>query len=166
MTSPDVGWRDACAYPPKFGGQSPQTCDETPPKTGALQSGNVRRNDVQEASEVLADLLRAHDPVPAASRRPGRPRTRTAEYFSALLDAHAQALAWFVAQHDRPPRGDRELLVAWCANAYSTEGMAANRVAGRAFDARVKTTLNLFSEARTHARTNPGKPTFSGKEKC
>lgn len=94
-------------------------------------------------------MSRYRPPAGDVERRgPGRPRKRTREYLLALLNVHREVEAWFVAEHGRPPRSDRQMYTAYFAARFTAAGERASRASSAEFQGALKTLRNELAEAR------------------
>jgi hypothetical protein len=89
-------------------------------------------------------------------RKPGRPLKRSADYFSALLVAHREVVAWFVAERGCQPSSDKQLYTAYFARQFERNGERAGRASTSDFQGALKTLRNELAEARRLERANPG----------
>lgn len=108
---------------------------------------------------ILSEV--AQDKTAKCERRPvGRPRTRTEQYFLELLKFEREARNWFAARHGRPPKSDRELLMAYSTTFLEAIGKRAGRLATEPFKRRMRSMCTELSRARTLVRVKKINPAF------
>jgi hypothetical protein len=110
-----------------------------------------------ELPQPLAGVVsRYRGPVQKPERRkPGRPLKRSEDYFRALLDAHREAVAWFLADRGCEPQSDCQLYTAYFARVFEANGERAGRASSTEFQGSLKTLRNELAEARRIERANP-----------
>lgn len=101
----------------------------------------------------------------AEKRKPGRPLKRNAEYLLALLVAHREVVAWFLAERGCHPSSDKQLYTAYFARQFETNGERAGRASSADFQGALKTLRNELAEARRLARANPGNDQVLGTDR-
>lgn len=106
----------------------------------------------------FASVLRRYD-APAQrelpTRKSGRPRKRTREYFQGLLAEHTRLVAWFANKYGATPVSDRQLYTEFFADQFCARGDRAGRAKSAEFQRTLKTLRNELAEARRIARASP-----------
>lgn len=97
-----------------------------------------------------------------ANKRPGRPQTRTQDYFNQLLRQHFDLVRWFTNAFGRPPNTDVELLNKHFEAECSRLGFRPTRVKSEVIQGRIKTIRNQLSEARRLTRIHPENSLLKG----
>lgn len=99
-----------------------------------------------------------------SQKPPGRPRKRTPEYFTALLQEHLLITEWFAKSFGREPKSDQELITQYLSTHFMNQGLRASRADSEEVKSKLKSIRNDLSMARTWARTNPHKRHLLGRQ--
>lgn len=120
----------------------------------------------EELAEPLAGVVTRYSGAVQRpeKRKPGRPLKRSADYLRALLVAHQEVVAWYVAERGCPPSSDVELYTAFFGWQFENNGQRAGRASSATFRGALKTLRNELAEARRMERANPGNDGFSGMD--